>query len=54
MEVCCSCGGNRTAHTETDVETQAESKKQSHPQADMWCAVNQNTHIKNAEQNLIY
>ncbi|MCL5877046.1 MAG: hypothetical protein M1540_04455 [Candidatus Bathyarchaeota archaeon] len=48
MEPCCSCGEKRKCHTETEAETHCKPKKQSHPQAAMWCAINSHTHIKKA------
>ncbi|MCL5876762.1 MAG: hypothetical protein M1540_03010 [Candidatus Bathyarchaeota archaeon] len=45
-----ACGGNCTAHTEADVENGCKPKTQPPPTAVVWCAVNQNTHIKSADK----
>ena len=54
IDACCSCGENLTCHTETGVESGCKPRKQPPPVAVLWCAVNQNTHIKNTQQNTIY
>ena len=46
MGVCCGCGGERTRHTTSAKETQAEPKKQRHPQSVLWQPQKISHHIK--------